>query len=54
MTNVHISNKYYNRFLYELIDMNVYVTQFEKFIKNFDLICHLLKTLYNLKQISRI
>ena len=41
-------------FLYELIDVNVYVTQFEKFIKNFDLIYHLLKTLYNLKQISKI
>ena len=41
-------------FLYEWIDVNVYVTQFEKFIENFDLICYLLKTLYNLKQISKI
>ena len=39
-------------FLYELIDVNVYVTQFEKFIESFNLICYLLKTLYDLKQIS--
>ena len=41
-------------FLYELLDEDVYVTQLDDFIEDLELVCHLLKTLYDLKQTSRV
>ena len=41
-------------FLYELLNENVYVSQPTGFIENPELICHLLKVLYDLKQSSRV
>ena len=41
-------------FLYELLNENVYVSQSIDFIENSELICHLLKVLYDLKQSSRV
>ena len=37
-------------FLYDFIDIEIYVTQFDEFVVNLKLICHLIKTLYDLKQ----
>ena len=41
-------------FLYELLDEIIYVTQSNKFIEDFELICRLIKTLYELKQSFRM
>ena len=41
-------------FLYELLSENVFVNQSIDFIENSELICHLLKILYDLKQSSRV
>ena len=37
-------------FLYDFIDIEIYVIQFDEFVVNSKLICHLIKTLYDLKQ----
>ena len=41
-------------FLYELLNEIIYVIQSDEFIENSDLICHLIKTLYDLKQSLRV
>ena len=41
-------------FLYELLDEVIYVTQPDEFIEDSDLICHLIKALYDLKQSPRV
>ena len=41
-------------FLYDQLDEDIYVSQSDDFIENFTLVCHLRKTLYNLKQTSRV
>ena len=41
-------------FLYDLLDENVYVTQFENFVINSTFVCHLIKILYDLKQVFRV
>ena len=41
-------------FLYDLLNENVYVTQFEKFVENSAFVYHLIKVLYDLKQAFRV
>ena len=41
-------------FLYDLIDIEIYVTQFDDFVVNSKLVCHLIKTLYDLKQTLKV
>ena len=41
-------------FLYDFIDIEIYVIQFDEFVVNSKLICHLIKTLYDLKQTFRV
>ena len=41
-------------FLYDFLNENVYVTQFERFVENSTFVCHLIKILYDLKQASRV
>ena len=43
-----------SQFLTDLLDENVYVTQFENFVENSTFICHLIKILYDLKQTFRV
>ena len=41
-------------FLYDQLDEDIYVNQFNDFIENLTLVCHLRKTLYDFKQTSRV
>ena len=41
-------------FLYDYLKKNIYVNQFDDFVKDFTLVCKLQKALYELKQISRV
>ena len=41
-------------FLYDFIDIEIYVTQLDEFVVNSKLVCHLIKTLYDLKQTLRV
>ena len=41
-------------FLYDFLNENVYVTQFEEFVENSTFVCHLIKILYDLKQALRV
>ena len=41
-------------FLYNFVDANIYMLQLNDFIKNYNLICYLLKILYDFKQTFRV
>ena len=41
-------------FLYDLLNENMYVTQFENFVENSTFVCYLIKILYDLKQTFRV
>ena len=41
-------------FLYDFIDIEIYVIQFDEFVVNSKLICYLIKMLYDLKQTFKV